>query len=234
MAPRRSTRPKGIDLSMLSGLELARLTAPALVIALSPVPVVVALVLLVHNDRPYISSVSYVLGRLVSLGALATAFMHVPRLFDVLVGPAPPLADWAVTVGGVLLVAVGVRLWWRGGHPAGRGWDGKVGRITPGVAAGMGMFPMLANPKVLAASAAVGTQVASVRFTGAGAAIAVAYYALLANSTVAAPILAYFVVGPRIDSRLEGLRRWIQARHRAITALALVIVGIAVVLYGLS
>lgn len=220
---------------MLSGLVLARLTAPALVIAFSPVPVVVALVLLVHNERPYKSSVSYVLGRLVSLGALAAAFMHVPQLFDVLVGPAPPCADWAVTVGGVILVAVGVRLWWRGERAAGgRGWDGRAGTITPAVAAGMGMFPMLANPKVLAASAAVGTQIASVRFTGAGPVIAVAYYALLANLTVAAPILAYFVVGPRIDSRLERLRRWIQHRHRAITALTLVIVGIAVVLYGLS
>lgn len=219
---------------MLSGPVFASLTAPAPVIALSPVPVVVALVLLVHNERPYLSSVSYVLGRLVSLTALATAFMHVPRLFDVLVGPAPPWADVAVTVGGVLLVAMGVRVWRRGSRRAGRGWDDRVGAITPTVAAGMGMFPMLANPKVLAATAAVGTQIASVRFTGTGAAIAVAYYALLANSTVAAPILAYFVVGPRIDSRLERLRRWIQDRHRAITALALGIVGIAVVLYGLS
>ncbi|OBH63114.1 hypothetical protein A5685_01675 [Mycobacterium colombiense] len=219
---------------MLSGLVSARLTTPALVIALSPVPVVVALVLLVHNERPYLSSVSYVLGRLVSLGALATAFMHVPRLFDVLVGPAPLWADWAVMVGGVILVAAGLRLWWRRGPTGGRGWDGRVGAITPAAAAGIGMFPMLANPKVLAASAAVGTQIASVRFTGAGAVIAVAYYALLANSTVAAPILAYFVVGPRIDSRLERLRRWIQDRQRAITALTLVIVGIAVVLYGVS
>ncbi|OBK70012.1 hypothetical protein A5653_11485 [Mycobacterium colombiense] len=219
---------------MLSGLVLARLTTPALVIALSPVPVVVALVLLVHNERPYLSSVSYVLGRLLSLGALATAFMHVPRLFDVLVGPAPLWADWAVTVGGVILVAAGLRLWWRRGPTGGRGWDGRVGAITPAAAAGTGMFPMLANPKVLAASAAVGTQIASVRFTGAGAVIAVAYYALLANSTVVAPILAYFVVGPRIDSRLERLRRWIQDRRRAITALTLVIVGIAVVLYGVS
>jgi hypothetical protein len=220
---------------LLSGLLLARLTAPALVIALSPVPVVVALMLLVHAERPYVSSVAYVLGRSVSLGVLATTFMHVPRLFDILLGAAAPWADWAVTVGGVVLVAVGARLWWRDGRPvAGRGWDSRVGRITPAVAAGVGVFPMLANPKVLAASAAVGTQIASVRFTGASAVIAVAYYILLANSTVAAPILAYFVVGPRIDQRLERLRRWIQDRHRAMTALTLVIVGIAVVLYGLA
>ncbi|BBY39687.1 hypothetical protein MMAN_38210 [Mycobacterium mantenii] len=220
---------------MLSGLVLAKLTAPAMVVALSPVPMVVSLVLLVHHERPYVSSVAYVAGRLVSLGALTTASMHVPRLFDVLLSPGPSWADRAVMVVGAGVVALGVRLWWRGARTADRSLrDSKAGGVTPLVATSMGLFPMPANPKVPAAGAAVGTQIASARFTGASAVIAVAYYALLANSTVAAPILAYLVVGPGIEQRLERLRGWIQDRHRAITALTLVIVGIAVVLYGLS
>jgi hypothetical protein len=96
------------------------------------------------------------------------------------------------------------------------------------------MFPMLANPKVLAASAAVGLQITSAGLTGANAVVAVAYYAILANSTVAAPILAYVVFGPRIDPRLDRLRRWIQDRHRVLTAGTPVIAGTAVVLYGLA
>ncbi len=227
--------PKGVGLSVLSDLVSARLTAPALVIALSPVPVVVSLLLLVHNDRPYTSSIAYLLGRLVSMGMLTIAFMHVPRLFDVLLGPAPQWADWATMAGGAALVASGVRLWWRRRSGAGPpGWDGRLTRITPAVAAGIGMFPMLANPKVLVASAAVGTEIASAHFTDPGAVTAVAYYALVANSTVAAPILTYLAFGPRIDPQLERLRRWIQRRHRVITAGTLVIVGTAVVLYGLA
>lgn len=220
-------------MSVLSGLVAARLTAPALVIALSPVPIAVSLLLLVHNDRPYTSSVAYLLGRLVSLATLTFAFMRVPRLFDVLLEPAPRWADWATMAGGGILVALGARLWWLRRRSAGlAGWEGSVGTITPVAAAGIGMFPMLANPKVSAASAAVGAEVAP--FSGASAVTAVAYYAILANSTVAAPILAYVVVGPRIDPRLERLRHWIQRRHREIMAVTLVIVGIAVVLYGLA
>lgn len=220
-------------MSVLSGLVAARLTAPALVIALSPVPIAVSLLLLVHNDRPYTSSVAYLLGRLVSLATLTFAFMRVPRLFDVLLEPAPRWADWATMAGGVILVALGARLWWLRRRSAGpAGWEGSVGTITPVAAAGIGLFPMLANPKVLAASAAVGAALAP--FSGASAVTAVAYYAILANSTVAAPILAYVVVGPRIDPRLERLRHWIQRRHREIMAVTLVIVGIAGVLYGLA
>ncbi|WP_396878700.1 hypothetical protein [Mycobacterium sp. SMC-2] len=87
------------------------------------------------------------------------------------------------------------------------GWDRGVGRITPTVAVAIGMFPMLANPKVLAASAAVGTEIATVRLTTVSAGMAVAYYAVLANSTVAAPILAYLVVGvPSSNGSGAGFR----------------------------
>ncbi|OBH09979.1 GAP family protein [Mycobacterium sp. E3247] len=222
-------------MSVLSGLVLAKLTAPGLVVALSPIPIVVSLVLLVHNDRPYSSSVAYVLGRLVSLTVLAAGFMQFPRLLDDLLGPAPAWADWVVIGAGVVLMSFGTWLWWRRAHPTGGpGWEGSVGTITPSAVAAIGMVPMLANPKVLAASAAVGTQIASVRMTAVGSVLAVAYYAALASSTVAAPVLAYLVVGPRIDPQLERIRRWMQRRHRALAAVAVVLVGFAVVLYGLS
>jgi Sap, sulfolipid-1-addressing protein len=218
----------------LSGLVLAKLATPALVVALSPVPIVVALVLLIHNDRPRASSIAYLLGRLISLVALTMAFMHVPQLLDGLKGPSPPWADWVVMAVGVVLVVLGARLWWRRTTATDKpGWEGKVGRITPTVSAAIGSFPMLVHPKVLAASAAAGMEIATVRMTVAAVA-AVAYYAALASSTVAVPILAYLVFGPRIDPKLERIRRWIQDRYQAITAIVSVVVGLAVVLYGSS
>ncbi|WP_207544167.1 GAP family protein, partial [Mycobacterium alsense] len=66
------------------------------------------------------------------------------------------------------------------------------------------------------------------------AVLGVVYFAIIANSTVAAPIVAYFIAGPRIERRLERLRHWIQDRHQALMALTLAIAGIAVVLYGLA
>lgn len=219
----------------ISGLVLAKLATPALVVALSPIPIVVALVLLVHNDRPQSSSLAYLLGRMISLTALTAAFMRVPRLVDDLNGPAPAWTDWMVMGAGVAVIALGAWLWWRGARTAVPSeWEGRVGGITPTAAASIGMLPMLANPKVLAASAAAGTQIGSVRLTAAGSAVAIGCYAALASSTVAAPILAYVVVGSRIDPHLERIRGWIQARRHALTAMMLVIVGVAVLLYGFS
>lgn len=219
----------------VSGLMLAKLTAPALAVALSPIPIVVALLLLVHNDRPQSSSVAYLLGRLASLAALTTAFIHVPRLFASLNGGEPRWTDWVVVTIGVALVFVGAWVWWRRATAPDRaGWESRFVRITPAVAAAAGIFPMLANPKVLAASATAGTEIAAVQLTDVGVVAAVAYYVGLATSTVAAPVLAYLVLGPQIDPQLERIRGWIQRRQQAITAVVLVFVGVAVVLYGFS
>jgi hypothetical protein len=219
----------------LSGLVLAKLAAPAFVVALSPVPIVLAVLLLLHNDQPYSSSIAYLGGRLVSLTALTTAFVQVPRFLDGLGKPAPAWTDWVVVAAGIVLVVLGGWLWWRHtGATRNSRWEPRVGRITPTMAAMIGMFPLLANPKVLAASAAAGTAIATIPSTVTGTAAAIAFYAVLANSTVAAPVVAYLLIGPRIEPHLHRIRRWIHVRQLALTAVTLVVVGFAVVAYGFA
>ena len=163
------------------------------------------------------------------LRVLRTAIFVVPVLLCAY-AVAPTLA-LAVPA----FVAVGARLWWRRARATNTSqWEHRVGRIGPAVAASIGIFPMWTNPKVLAASAAAGAQIASVRLTVAGAATAVLFYAAVATSTVAAPVLAYLAAGPRIDPALERIRRWIQDRRHAMTASTLVVLGFATVLYGMA
>ncbi len=219
----------------LTGLVLAKLAAAALVVALSPVPVVVALLLLIHNDRPHWSSLAYLFGRVISLTVLTALCIRVPRLFDGLKGPAPAWTSWLVMAAGAAFVVLGARLWGRRAAAANTSqWEHRVGKVSPLVAASIGIFPMWTSPKVLAASAAAGTEIATVRLTVVGAAVAVVCYAALASSLVAAPVVAYLAVGPRIDPHLERIRNWVQHRRHAMTASALVVVGLATVLYGMA
>lgn len=219
----------------MNGISGLTLTACALVIALSsPVPVVVTLVLLVHNDRPHSSSIGYLSGRVVTLCAITTASMHVPRLLTGLQGPAPAWTSWAIITAGALRVTLGVRQWrQRGRTDRPPSWEDNVARMGPKTSAAAGIFTGL-NAKVLAVSAAVGTHVGALHSTVLGAAGMVAYYAVLANSTVAAPILAYLIAGPRIDPPLKRFRRWMRIQRRALTATVLVIVGCGVTLYGIA
>jgi multisubunit Na+/H+ antiporter MnhG subunit len=56
--------------------------------------------------------------------------------------------------------------------------------------------------------------------------IAVAFYTVLAGSTVTAPILAYAIAGARVDSQLERVKDWMQREHAIVTAIILLLVGV--------
>ncbi len=196
---------------------------------------VLVLVLLVHSERPRSASLAYLLGRLLALTSLTAVFVHVPRFFDTLIGPAPPWTDWPVLAMGAALIGLGGWIWRRRNEVAGPSrWENQVSRLTPTVSAAIGILPTMANPKVLASSAAAGVQIGALDLTAVGTAVAVAYYAVLASSTIAAPIAAYLVVGPRIDPQLDRIRSWIHHRQRAVTAMALLTAGLAALLYGFA
>jgi hypothetical protein len=219
----------------MNGITGQTLSGCALVMSLSPIPVAVTLVLLVHNERPHSSGIAYLSGRVVALSVLTTAFMHAPLLLARLDSPKPAWTTWVITVVGALLITLGVRQWrQRGKTDRAPSWEGDVAKMGPRASAAIGIFTGLTNPKALAVSAIVGIQVGAQHSTVLGAAGMVAYYAVLANSTVAAPILAYLIAGPRIDPLLKRFRRWMQIQHRALTATVLVIVGCAVTLYGIA
>jgi hypothetical protein len=92
----------------------------------------------------------------------------------------------------------------------------------------------MANPKVIAASAAAGVQIGTLDLSAIGTAAAVACYVVVASSTIAVPIAAYIVVGPQIDPQLDRIRSWVHRRQRAVTALAAISLGVAALMYGFA
>ena len=63
--------------------------------------------------------------------------------------------------------------------------------------------------------------------------MAVAYYTVLAGSTVLLPILAYAVAGERVDHQLEWVKRWMERQHAILTAGFLAVVGLLLVYTGI-
>ncbi|MBX9639884.1 MAG: GAP family protein [Mycobacteriaceae bacterium] len=219
----------------ISGAALAKLAATASVVALAPIPVVLVLVLLVHSERPRSASIAYLSGRLLALTAVTVAFLRVPEFFDAIVGPAPPWTDWSMLAVGVALIGLGWWVWRRrndiGRRPC---RQSRVGRLSPPVSAAIGILPTMANPKVIAASAAAGGQIGNLDLSAIGTAAAVGCYAVVASSTIAAPIAAYLVVGPQIGPQLDRIRSWVHRRQRAVTALAAIALGVAALMYGFA
>jgi uncharacterized membrane protein YcfT len=62
---------------------------------------------------------------------------------------------------------------------------------------------------------------------------AVAYFVVVAGSTVALPILAYAVSGDRLDPALNRLRDWMERQHATLVAAILVVIGLLVLYKGI-
>jgi hypothetical protein len=213
-------------------LHLAGITAPAIAIALSPIPVVIALVLLVHNERPRTASIAYLAARVTALALLPAALLGAPRLGASVHRPPPAWTHWAAVAVALAFIAFGIRMWSRRKVVAASSaaLHSKVGGIPPSASAALGLFPPLVNPKVMAASLAADSQIADLP-SALGTAAALAWYVAVASSTVAAPVVVYLALGSRIDPKLDHLRRRIQLHSNAVAAVTLIFVGAMILLY---
>jgi hypothetical protein len=204
---------------------LGALLAPALVVAVSPFSIVVAALVLLHTDRPRANGVAFLVGRLLALAVVTAVFDQAPRLLGGFNRPIPP---WLLAALGALLLAVGMWLWVkRDRFPTDPRWLARLSNLRPVGAAVIGGFLVLSNPKMLAASAAAGLVVGTSALAPIGAGLAVAYYCVVASSTVAAPVLLYLVVGARYDEQLTRLKDWIDRHNAGIGAGVMMLVGLA-------
>jgi hypothetical protein len=105
--------------------------------------------------------------------------------------------------------------------------------VTTGRAALTAMALTVVNPKVLFVSAAAGLAIGTAGLGRPGAWASVAYYALVAGSTVAIPILAYAISPGRLHDPLTRLKEWMERQHAALVAAILIVIGLLVLYKGI-
>lgn len=209
----------------------ATLIPLALVVALSPLSIIPALLLLVlHAARPKPTGRGFLFGWVVGLAAVTVVFLQVPHLLS---GgsdrDAPTWTSWLRIGIGVALILFGFRRWATCKRDAASPpkWLTTVSRITPMSAATIGVVLVLINPKILLVTAAAGLSIGTAELGSTAATVAVAFYTTVAASTVAVPTLAYVVAAERVDPQLDRGRKWIERHQAGITAAILILIGLA-------
>jgi threonine/homoserine/homoserine lactone efflux protein len=211
---------------------LTELIPLALVVALSPLSIIPA-VLVLHSSRPRPTGLAFLFGWLVGLAVLTGIFVLVSGLMGTL-DKTPSWASWMRVVVGVLLVVFGVyRFLTRKRSAHTPGWMQSLSKLTPIRAGLAGLALTVVNPKVLFICAAAGLAIGSAGLGTAHAWIAEAWYVAVAGSTVAIPILAYAVSGDRLDPALERLKEWMERQHAVLVAAILIVIGLLVLYKGI-
>ena len=212
--------------------ELTELIPLALVIALSPLSIVPA-VLVLHSPRPRPSGLAFLTGWVIGLVALTTLFIGVSGLLGGMGGQPPTWTSWVRIVIGVALITFRISRWLtRHSKPHQMPGTKHVTDAGPVKAFAIGAVLTVANPKVLFVCAAAGLAIGS---SGLGHGIwgAEAVFVAVAASTVALPILAYTLSGDRLDPYLDRLKVWMEKHNAALVAAILVVIGLLVLYKGI-
>src|SRR5215475_1476367 len=215
-------------------VALGQLIPLALVVAMSPLTIIPAIVLVLQSDRARPTGLAFMFGWLVGLAATTAVFVQLPRLLDGLNRPAPTWAAYVRIAVGIALIALGIRRWLiRHQVTKQPAWLNRLSRLTPIGAGAIALGLILVNPKVLVLNAAAGLVIGTASLGVPGVWLAVVYYTVIAGSSVLVPILAYAIAGERVDHQLERLKQWMERQHAVLMAGFLAAVGLLLVYTGI-
>ncbi|WP_433169299.1 GAP family protein [Kribbella sp. CA-247076] len=211
----------------------------AMAIALSPVPMV-CIVLVLLSPRPVRAGIAFAVGW---IAALTIAVGLVAWLTDTVADSNEEAARDGVDVVqlaiGVLFAGLAVRYWRKrpapGTPPPRPAIVDRIATLTPPALVVTGAIAALANlknlPLVLSAGGTIGGA-----GLGAGAAITTtAVFVVLASLTVLTPLLAVVIVGPeRSAQALKNVETWLLANLNTITLVLLVVLATVLIGNGLD
>lgn len=207
----------------------------AFVIALSPIPVV-ATVLMLLSPAAGRSGVTFLLGWV--LGTLAALV-----LFTTLATVLPFESGGGYLVGtgllfaiGLILIAIGVSRWTRRGLARGDPpprWMSGIDTITPTRAFLVGLV-LAVNPKNALVALGAGLTIGGSGISAGEELIVVAVFALVATATVTIPVIAYLLTARRSAPALAALRGWLDDNTATVKSLQSLIIGVVIVGIGIG
>jgi Sap, sulfolipid-1-addressing protein len=214
------------------GSVLTKLIPLGLVIALSPITVIPA-VLVLHAPRPRPAGLAFLGGWVLGLAALTAAFVGASDLLGGLHQAPPRWAAWVRVILGAALIAFGVFRWvTRHRHTKTPAWLRSFSKLTP-VRAGVTGAVLIIRPEVLILCAAAGLAIGTSGLGAAAGWVCGSVFVVVSASTVAIPILGYVGAGDRLDDALERLKVWMEENHGAMMAVILILIGLIVVYNGI-
>jgi Sap, sulfolipid-1-addressing protein len=215
------------------GSVLGTLVPLGLVIALSPITVIPA-VLVLQAPRPRPSGLAFLAGWLLGLAALTAISVAASGLLGGLHKSPPTWASWLRVVLGSALIVFGVYRWLtRHRHSESPAWMRSFATITPARAATTGAVLVLIRPDVLLICVPAGLAIGAGGLGAAGDWIAAGFFVAIAASSVAIPILAYAAAGHRLDDTMGRLKDWMDKNNAALMAGILVVIGLMVLYNGI-
>jgi hypothetical protein len=216
------------------GSVLAGLIPLALVIAISPLSIIPA-VLVLQAPRPRPARQAFLAGGLFGLAALTAIFVAGSGVLGGMHKSPPTWASWLRVALGSALIGFGIYRWLtRHRHTESPAWMRSFATISPTRAGITGLALVVVRFDVLVMCLVAGLAIGTSQLSVAGELICAVFFVAVSASTVAIPVLAYAAAGQRLDDTLARLKDWMEKNNAALLAAILVLIGLMVLYNGIQ
>jgi len=220
------------------GQAIGDLLAFALGVAISPIPII-AIILMLLSARAAANSTAFLAGWVAGVAGTSVVLLALSGLIGTTSSGAPSTTASVVKlVLGVLLVGLSVRnLQKRPGADAVAElpkWLQSIESITPVKAVGLGVLLSAVNPKNLLMIAGAMVSLSQYHLSVGEDTIAVVVFVLIAISTVAAPVIIYRTAGEKAQHILDAMRGWLGQNNAVVMAVLLLVIGVVLLGKGIS
>jgi threonine/homoserine/homoserine lactone efflux protein len=215
------------------GQAIGESLAAAVVVAVSPLPIV-AVVLMLVSARGRANGPAFLGGWIVGIagtGALLLLVASSAGAHDD--GQPADRVSWLKLVLGLGLLLLATRQWrgrpHDGDEPPTPTWMGAVDAFTPAKAGGAGVVLSAVNPKNLLLLVAGMASIAQTGIPAGEQAVALVVFTLVASLGVATPVVIAVAMGARAAPLLDRLKTWMATNNAVIMAVLLLVIGVKLI-----
>jgi len=207
--------------------------ALAIGIAASPFPIIPA-VLLLFTERPRAAAFAFLSTWFISIALIVAVFAVLSGAISADEQSSSWL-DWGRIVAGVGLIALAIGKWvMRPPTVQMPSWMRTLQTATPRSACVLAIVLSVANPKVLLLAAAGGIDIGGAEWMLQQQIAVIGVFAFVASISVAAPIVAYTVAGPRVLGPLTVVKDWLLRNNVAVMSVVFIALGALLIYNGAS
>ncbi|GGR18589.1 GAP family protein [Agromyces mediolanus] len=210
----------------------------ALGIAISPIPIIAAILMLL-SPKAKGTSVGFLLGWVLGIVVAVVVFTLLGSIIPASDPDASkPIAGTIQIVLGVLLLLLALKQW--RSRPKGDAeppmpkWMAAIDQLTAVKGAGLGFLLSAVNPKNLLMAVAAGVAIGTGGLNGGEATLAIVIFTVIAACSVAVPVIAYLIASAKMAGPLESLRHWLVHNNATVMAVLLLVIGVVLIGKGIG
>ncbi|WP_328393104.1 GAP family protein [Nocardia sp. NBC_00416] len=216
------------------GTVIGDLLPLAVGVAISPIPVVAAILMILSKNASAAAG-GFAVGWTAGIALATAVFALLAGVIGLSSDTEPGAAvSWIKIVLGLLLLGVAVAQWRHRADTAEPGWMRGIDRITAAKAVALGAALAAVNPKNLLLCVSAGVVVGTSGLGVGTQIVAVVVFTVIAAASVLGVVIGYAVAADRLRGGLDRARVWLEANNHLVMATVLLVMGSVVLGKGIG